>query len=34
VWRTGQVILVAAGTLEWAHLREIAHVMDSRAKGS
>jgi hypothetical protein len=34
LWRTGQVILVAAGTLEWADLHAIAHAMDSRARGS
>jgi hypothetical protein len=32
LWRTGQVILVAGGTLEWAALYALAHGMDSRAR--
>ena len=31
LWRTGQVILVAGGTLPWADLYDLAHGMDSRA---
>ncbi len=33
LWRTGQVILVAAGTLDWADLHELADAMNSRARG-
>jgi hypothetical protein len=32
LWRTGQVILVAGGTLAWADLHDLAHGMDSRAR--
>lgn len=33
LWRTGQVILVAGGTLEWPDLAALAHAIDCQARG-